>query len=164
VTTSLRAWWQGLARRERTMVACAAALVAVALLYTVGIQPAWRARARLGREIPQLQEQLAELEALRDEARLLRQKGIGSAASGGSLQASLERSLARAGVAAKLRADGERSATVTVTVTSVPAQTWFAWLEEVCRESRVRIVRARVTRAAAAGTVDAEAGLELPAR
>ena len=72
--------------------------------------------------------------------------------------------LARAGVAAKLRADGERSATVTVTVTSVPAQTWFAWLEEVCRESRVRIVRARVTRAAAAGTVDAEAGLELPAR
>jgi general secretion pathway protein M len=144
------------------MVACAAALVAVALLYTVGIEPAWRARARLGREIPQLQEQLAELEALRDEARLLRQKGIGSAASGGSLQASLERSLARAGVPAKLRADGERSATVTVT--SVPAQTWFAWLEEVCRESRVRIVRARVTRAATAGTVDAEAGLELPAR
>jgi general secretion pathway protein M len=144
------------------MVACALALLVITLLYVIGIEPAWRARARLGREIPQLQEQLAELEALRDEARLLRQKGIGSAASGGSLQASVERSLARAGVAAKLRADGERS--VAVNVTSVPAQTWFAWLEEFCRESRVRVVQARVTRAAAAGTVDAEAGLELPAR
>jgi len=144
------------------MVACAAALVAVALLYVVGIEPAWRARARLGREIPQLQEQLAELEALRDEARVLRQKGIGSAASGGSLQTSLERSLARAGVVAKLRADGERS--VAVNVTSVPAQTWFAWLEEFCRESRVRVVRARVTRAGAAGAVDVEAGFELPGR
>ena len=144
------------------MVACAAALLVITLVYVIGIEPAWRARTRLGHEIPQLQEQLAELEALRDEARLLRQKGIGSAASGGSLQVSLERSLARAGVAAKLRADGERSATVSVT--SVPAQTWFGWLEEVCRESRVRVVRARVTRAGVAGTVDAEAGFELPGR
>ena len=162
MTAALRAWWQGLARRERTMVACAGALVAVALVYVMGIEPAWRTRARLGREIPQLQEQLVELEALRDEARVLRQKGIGSAAPGDSLQASLERSLARAGVAAKVRTDGERG--VAVNATSVPAQSWFAWLEEFCRESRVRLVRARVTRAAAAGTVDAEAGLELPAR
>jgi general secretion pathway protein M len=101
---NVRAWWQGLARRERTMVACAAALAAVALLYMIGIEPAWRTRARLGHDIPRLQEQLAELEALQDEARLLRQKGVASTASGASLQASLERSLARAGVAAKLKA------------------------------------------------------------
>jgi general secretion pathway protein M len=159
---SARAWWQGLARRERRMVACATALLAVALLYMIGIEPAWRARARLERDIPQLQEQLAELEALQDEARLLRQKGVASVASGGSLQASLERSLARAGVAAKLSPNGERS--VAVNATSVPAQSWFAWLEEFCREGRVRVVRARVTRAGAAGVVDADVGLEFPAR
>lgn len=141
------------------MVVVAIAVAAVALLYAAAIEPAWRARARLARELPQLQEQLAELEALRGEARLLRQQGFGTD-TGGSLRASLERSLVRAGLAGKLRSDSERS--VAVSVASVPAQAWFAWMEEFARESRVRIVHARVMRSGAPGMVEAEAGFELP--
>jgi general secretion pathway protein M len=148
-----------LARRERKMVVAAIAVTAVALLYAAAIEPAWHARARLARELPQLQEQLAELEALRDEARVLRQQGFGTDTRG-SFQANLERSLVRAGLAGKLRADSERS--IAVSVGSVPAQAWFAWMEEFARESRVRIAHARIMRSGAPGTVEAEAGFELP--
>jgi general secretion pathway protein M len=137
------------------------ALVAVALLYVAAIEPAWVTRARLARELPQLHEQMAELEALRDEARLLKQQGFGTD-TGGSLRTSVERSLARAGLAAKLRADSERS--IAVSAASVQAQTWFTWMEEFARGTRVRIARARVTRAGPPGMVEAEAGFDLPAR
>jgi general secretion pathway protein M len=141
------------------MVVAAIAVTAVALLYAAAIEPAWRARVRIARELPQLQEQLAELEALRDEARMLRQQGFGTD-TGGSLRASLERSLVRAGLTGKLRADSERS--VAVSVASVPANAWFTWMEEFARESRVRIVQARIMRSGAPGTVEAEVGFELP--
>jgi general secretion pathway protein M len=141
------------------MVVAAIAMAVVALVYAAAIEPAWRTRARLARELPQLQEQLAEIQALRDEARLLRQQGFGSD-TGGSLRANLERSLVRAGLTGKLRADSERS--VAVSAAGVPAQAWFAWMEEFARESRVRIVRARIIRSGAPGMVEAEAGFELP--
>lgn len=158
---SLRSWWLGLARRERKMVSATAALVAVALLYAVAIEPAWVVRARLARELPRLQEQLAELEGLREEARLLRQQGFG-ADTGGPLQASAQRSLARAGLAAELRAEGEHS--FLVRAASVQAPAWFAWLEEFARETRVRIVRARLARTGPPGVVEAEVYFELPGR
>jgi len=143
------------------MVAVAVALVAVALLYLVGIEPAWTARARLARELPRLQEQMAELEALHDEARLLRQQGFGTDTDT-SLQAGVERSLGRAGLLAKLRV--ESGSRISVSAVGVQAQAWFAWMEEFARESRVRVARARITRSGLPGTVDAEVGFELPSR
>lgn len=164
----LGAWWQGLARRERRLVAAAAGVIVAALLYAVAIEPAWRTRARLARELPQLQAQLAEMEALREEARLLKQQGFGTDSSG-SLRAGAQRSLARAGLAATLRDEGERG--LAVSAAGVSAQAWFAWLEEFTRESRVGVVRARVERGgtlatskAGAGMVRAEAGFEAPPR
>jgi general secretion pathway protein M len=157
----LRTWWTGLGRRERTLVVVAIAVVAGGMLYAFAIEPAWRTRMRVAGELPKLQEQLGQLEALREEARLLRSQGIGMD-RGTSLRAGAEKSLARAGIAASVRADSER--TITVTANGVPSGAWIAWMEEFGRESRARIVRARVERASAPGSVVAEAGFEVPSR
>ncbi len=161
MTGRLRLWWLGLALRERRIVAVAAAMVIAALLYTVAIEPAWKMRARLVEQLPQLREQAARLEAMREEMRLLKERGSG-AETGESLRAAAERSSARVGLPVKVRPDNERM--VTVTADSVGAHAWFTWLEGFARESRVRIVHARASRARTAGSVDAEAAFELPAR
>ena len=157
----LRAWWLGLARRERRMVATAVALAVAVSMYVVAIEPAWRVRARLSADMPQLQEQLARLEALREEVRLLRQKGYGTQ-SIEALKAAAEQSLVRDGVGATVRLEGNRI--IVVSATSVPAGGWFTWIEQFGREARVRIVRARVARAESPGMVMAEAAFEIPAR
>ena len=157
----LHTWWTGLARRERALVAAAVAVVAAGLLYAAAIEPAWRARTRIGRELPKLQEQLAEVEALRGEARLLRNQGFG-AVGGTALRPDAEKSLARAGLVATVRADSERA--VTVSAADVSAAAWFAWMEEFRRETRTRIARAKIERGGVPGTVTAEAGFEVPSR
>jgi general secretion pathway protein M len=157
----LQAWLRTRDRRERSMVGSAAGVVAAALVFALLVEPAWTTRARLATGLPQLQEQLAELEALREEARVLRQQGLGRDTAG-SVRTDAERSLARAGLVATLRSDGERS--VTVSAPSVQAQAWFAWMEAFAREARLRISHASVARAAAPGMVQAEVAFEVPGR
>lgn len=149
---SLLAWWSGLARRERAMVIAAIAVVAAALLYLVGIEPAWRERARLLRDLPQLQEQAALVEALRAEALAIG----GGGTTRGVDRAAVEQSLARAGLAASVK---DAAGRLDISVRGAPAQAWFAWLEACLRESRLRVVQARVSRASASGLVDADVGL-----
>lgn len=157
----VRTRWLALARRERIAIASGAVLTMGALVYAVGIEPAWQTRARLLRELPRLQSELADLEALREQARGLKQQGYG-AEERGSLQAAAQRSLGRDGIAGEVRAEGERG--IAVRAAGVPAQAWFAWVEGFARESRVRVLQMHVARGALAGMVDAEASLEAPAR
>jgi type II secretory pathway component PulM len=112
-------------------------------------------------ELPRMQEQLAEIEALREEARVLRQQGLGREGLG-SIRSDAERSLARAGLSATVNGDGGRS--VRVSAANVQAGAWFAWMEAFSREARVRVTSASVTRATAVGMVQAEAVFEVPGR
>jgi general secretion pathway protein M len=157
----LHAWLRTLGRRERSMIAIAAGVVGGALVFGLLVEPAWTTRARLATELPRLQEQLAELEALREEARVLRQQGLGRDTAG-SVRADAERSLAGAGLVAALRSDGERG--MTVSAANVQAQAWFAWVEAFAREARLRIVRASVMRTTTPGMVQAEVAFEVPGR
>jgi general secretion pathway protein M len=159
--TFVRDWWRGLARRERAIVATGSTLLAAALCYVIAVEPAWKARTRLADELPRLQEQLAEVEALREEARLLRQQGV-ARDSAGSIRTEAERSLARAGVTAVVVSDNARS--VRVTAANVQVRAWLEWVESFAREARVRVDSASLARAAAPGMVQAEAAFELPAR
>jgi type II secretory pathway component PulM len=143
------------------MVAVAAGVVGLAFTYAVAIEPAWTTRTRLAHQLPLLQEQLAELEALSEEARLLKQQGLGRD-SADSVRTVAERSLARAGLPATLKSDSARS--VSVSAPSVQAQAWFAWVEAFAREARVQVLSASVSRAAHPGMVQVEAVFEVPGR
>jgi general secretion pathway protein M len=162
VIAAARAWWLGLARRERAMVAGTAALAIGAFLYLVAIEPAWKARARLGEELPRLRAQAAEVDALAREAGQLKRRGV-AAESGAAAKDALERSLAAADLrAARVSALDERR--VVVSAKAVPAARWLAWLEEAARESRLRVALLRISQTAARGVVDAEVTFEAAAR
>ncbi|HKA39553.1 MAG TPA: type II secretion system protein GspM [Burkholderiales bacterium] len=158
----LRAWWLGLARRERVMTAAAAALVLLALLFLVAIEPAWKTRARLAAELPKLRAQVQEVDALAQEARGLQGRGV-AAESAGAARAALEQSLARANLAgARVAALDERR--IAVNSAGVPVAQWLAWAEEAARESRLRIATVRLSRGSVRAIVDAEAVFELMGR
>ncbi len=157
-----RAWWLGLARRERAMTAAAAAFALLALLYLIAIEPAWRARERLGAELPRLREQAAEMESLAQEAKQLRSRGV-SADSAEAAKTALEQSLARASLGgARVAVLDERR--IAVSAKGVPAAQWLAWAEETARESRLKIAFGQISRTAIRGVIDAEATFEIAAR
>ena len=158
----LRAWWLGLARRERMMTAAAASFALLALLYLIAIEPAWKTRARLGDELPRLRAQAAEIESLAQEAKRLTSRGV-AVESAGAARVALEQSLTRANL------DGVRVSVLderrlAVGAKGVPVTQWLAWAEEAARESRLRIGTARISRTSIRAVVDAEATFEIAAR
>ena len=146
-----RTWWRGLARRERMMVVSAVFVVGIGLLYTVGIEPAWDMRIRLARDLPRLQDEVVQLEALRAEVRGLEQRS-GGVQTRASLRAAAEQSLRRANLVGEVVDHGANA--VTVNTRNIAAAKWFDWLESFAREARIRMVTTRIERASP-GRVDA---------
>ena len=146
-----RTWWRGLARRERMMVLSAVFVVGIGLLYTVGIEPAWDMRIRLARDLPRLQDEVVQLEALRAEVRGLEQRS-GGVQTRASLRAAAEQSLRRENLVGEVVDHGANA--VTVNTRNIAAAKWFNWLESFAREARIRMVTTRIERASP-GRVDA---------
>ena len=152
IAERLRTWWTGLARRERAMVVIAVGVVLLGLLYAAGIEPAWTTTTRLAGELPRLQAELVQIEALRTEAqRLAGQDGAGE--SFDALLTAVEQSILRANLVANVQA--EDANTVSVTADNVPAGAWFTWLEAFSRESRAFIAVASARRTETPGRIDA---------
>ena len=158
----LRAWWLGLARRERMMTAAAASFALLALLYLIAVEPAWKARERLSAELPRLRAQAAEVNSLAQEAKGLASRGV-AVESAGAARVALEQSLARANLGSvRVAVLDERR--LAVSAKGVPVTQWLAWAEEAARESRLRIGAARISRTSVRAVVDAEATFEIAAR
>ncbi|HUQ74110.1 MAG TPA: type II secretion system protein GspM [Burkholderiales bacterium] len=156
MNTALREWWTGLSRRER--VASGVALVGVLLtaLYLLAIEPAWRARARLGSELPRLRSEAAEIEALGQDAKKLRTRSLvvdsPAQAKAGVVKLLAEKNLTPTSVQ---ETDDQR---LVVSVRRADAASYLAWLRDTSSEMPLRISAARVSRAAS-GVVDAEVTL-----
>ena len=158
----LRTWWLGLARRERVMTAATASFALLALLYLIAIEPAWKARERLGAELPRLRAQAAEINSLAQEARGLASRGV-AVESAAAARIALEQSLARANLGdVRVAVLDERR--LAVSAKTVPVTQWLAWADEAARESRLRISAVRISRTAVRAVVDAEATFEIAAR
>lgn len=158
----LRAWWLGLARRERVMTAAAGSLALLALIYLAAIEPAWKMRERLGAELPRLRAQAAEIEALAQEAKQLTSRGV-AVESAGAARTALEQALAQANLGGVRVAvlDDRR---ISVSANGVPVTQWLAWAEEAARESRLRIAAVRISRTPIRAVVDAEITFEIASR
>ncbi len=137
--SALAARWAALAPRERRLVAIAAAVVGVALLWALAIQPALRtlrtapaAQAALYAQWQSMQREAAEAQQLRAAPPL---------AAGLAVQA-LQGATARMGTSGRLSLQGER-AVLTLTDASPVAIT--QWLTEVRLGARALPVEARLT-------------------
>ncbi|MET0311471.1 MAG: type II secretion system protein GspM [Burkholderiaceae bacterium] len=156
---ALQARWAVLAPREKIMVACAAAVVVLAVIWLVLVAPALatlRTAAEAHRAVDAQWQLMANLQAqaqtLQSQPRL----------STDDVLRALELSVRqRLGAGATLNASGERA---TVTLKGVPADALAQWLAQARVNARVLPSEARLTRGTAPGTWDGTLALALPPR
>jgi general secretion pathway protein M len=149
----LREWWTGLSHRERIATALAATLVALAALYLIALEPAWRARARLGAELPRLRAQAVEMDALALEAKKLGARAA-PVDSPTQTRAALVKLAAEKNLASATVQEGENQRLV-LALRKADAGATFALLRDASSELPLRISAARISRAAP-GVVDAD--------
>lgn len=148
---SAAAWWSARTEQEQRLLSIGGAVVALGLLWGVLVDPARSGRARLEQELPQLNQQVAQLQALAGEAAQL------------AAQPALQpQPLSKDGVAARLQASGLTPQTLAVTgdyikveFKGVPFAGLVSWLDAMRREQRVTVQEGQVTQQGAAGQVDA---------
>jgi general secretion pathway protein M len=142
--------------RERRLLAWAAIVVALGLVYALLIDPALSGRAQLRKSLPALQQQVAELQTLAREAAALSGKTAAPAAP--VSRASLESTLGRNGLSAQnLVLSGDF---IKLQLSAVPFSSVVGWLGELQTSARVRVTEASITALAEPGTVNATLTLQ----
>ncbi len=152
-----------MALRERRLLIAAVGLLGLAAVFLVLIEPAWKGRQKLERELPVLRAQLARVDQLADEVIRLSSatSGVDSAQAA---RARLEQSVESAGLKASLVQLQQTGSLFDVRFRSAPFAQWVAWLDTAARDARLRVVDVNVTREATPGMVTARISLEFSAR
>lgn len=136
----VRAWWSALAERERRLLLVAAVIVGAALLFLVGVRPAWRTLQQAPAQLQALDEELQSMQRLAAEAQELRAAPpVPASQSAVALKAASD----RLGDKAKLSIQGERAV---LTLSGVGVEALRSWLAEVRSGARARPIDAQLTR------------------
>jgi len=130
--------WAGMAARERRLLAGAGALVALALVWLVGVQPAWRTLRSAAAERAVLDAQWQAMQRMAAEAQTLR--AAPPLAPGLALQA-LQQATGRLGPAARVTLQGDRAV---LTFSGVQGDALLQWLAEARRGARAKPVEANL--------------------
>lgn len=145
------AWWSLRTEQEQRMLSIGGAVLALGLAWGVLIDPALSGRSKLEKELPQMNQQLAEMQALAGEAAQL-----------AAQPAVQPQPLSKDGVAARLQAMGLSTQNLAVTgdyikveFKGVPFAGLVTWLDAMRREQRVTVQEGSVTQQGPAGQVDA---------
>ena len=154
----LRARWAGLAPREQALVAAAAAVVGLALLWWIALGPAIATLRSTDAQHRALDAQLQQMRRLQAQARAMQsQPRQNHEEAMRQLEAAIKQHL---GASARYTIAAER---VSVTVTNAPAEGLARWLTQVRSNARALPGEARLTRNAAGGW-DGTLLVTLPAR
>jgi general secretion pathway protein M len=147
----LTLYWLARTEQERKFLGIGGAVAALALFYSLAIDPALSGRASLEKALPEMRQQAAAMQALALEAAdLARQPAITPAPmSKESLSAGL---LARSLTPASLSMTGEYAK---LQFTGVSFANLEGWLEAQRRENRIAVLDATFTGQSPLGNVDA---------
>lgn len=149
---ALAAWqarWKQLGVRERVLVGAAATLLALALLWWVGVQPAWQTLRSAPARLELLDAQTLTMRKLAAQAGELRQLSPPPAAQAAlALKAASE----RLGASARLSVQGDRAV---LTLEGADPAALRNWLVEVRTGARARPLEAQLVQSGAgfSGTV-----------
>jgi general secretion pathway protein M len=145
------ALWLARTEQERRFLGIGGAVVLLALLYLILVDPAVEGRAQLSRSLPQLRQQAAELQAMAQEAGKL-----------AAVPATQVTPLTRETVNTSLSGRGLTPQSLSMTgeyiklqLNNVSFANLAAWLDEQRRANRVLVQDAVVTALPTAGQVDA---------
>ncbi|HEX8605586.1 MAG TPA: type II secretion system protein GspM [Pseudoduganella sp.] len=157
---SAAAFWSARSEQERRYLVTGAIVVGLALVYALFIDPALTGRERLRRELPQLRQETAEMQALAAQA-----AQVAQAAQAGA-QPAQPAPLSRDALDAALAERGLKAQNLTVTGDYVKAEfkgAQFAglvtWLDAARRNDRLAVQEAKIAaqdgKPDSAGLVDA---------
>jgi general secretion pathway protein M len=136
----LRERWGQAAPRERRLIGTAAVVVGAFVVFTVGVQPAWRTLREAPAQLDLLDTDLQTMQRLAAEVRELRATpSIGTAQSALALKAATD----RIGERARLTLQGDRAV---LTLDGVNAAALRSWLLEVRTGARARAIGAELQR------------------
>jgi general secretion pathway protein M len=154
--SSVKARWQGLALRERRLVAAAAALLLATLAWFVAIAPALKVvrnapaqLAKLDTQFQAMQRDAAEVATLRNVA------PVSAAQSAAALRTATE----ALGSAGRLLVSGDRA---TLTLTAASASQLRDWLADARGTARARVVEATLAQTAGSGGLSGTVVVSLP--
>ncbi|HSN32659.1 MAG TPA: type II secretion system protein GspM [Ideonella sp.] len=132
--------WVAFAPRERAGLAAGGVLVALALVWLVAVQPAWRTLREAPAEADVLEVQWQQMQRLAAESRELRAAvPVSAAQSAEALRAATE----RLGTQGRLAVAGDRA---TLTLAGASGAQLAGWLAEARSAARARVVEATLTR------------------
>jgi general secretion pathway protein M len=145
------AFWQVRTEQERKLLAVGGAVIGLALFYSLLVDPALSGRDKLRKQLPELRQQEAEMQALaREAASLEGQSNIApppmtrdSLNAGLSARGLNPQSVNVTGEYAKLQFNGAQFAGL------------VAWLDAVRTESRINVAEAAITAQDTPGVVNA---------
>jgi len=153
-------FWAERVPRERMILAGGAALLALALLYALLIDPAVSGIARMQRSLPTLRMQASQLEQLLAEVRSLRTRPQVASVGAQESRGQIERTLAAAGLKTTRivpLADGD----LQLTFANTPYANWAVWLAAAERDLGARASSVKATATATPGNVDLDVALHL---
>ncbi|MCV2368547.1 type II secretion system protein M [Roseateles oligotrophus] len=134
--------WQAMADREQLALQFVAWILALLMVWLLGIQPGLRTLRQAPAQLEALELQLQEMQALAAETRELRATPpVPIALAAQALQAASE----HLGAGAKLSVNGDRAV---LSVNGVAAEPLQAWLGEVRSAARARPLEAKLQRSA----------------
>lgn len=155
ITQNLRgqaaAFWQARTEQERKLLTVGGAVVVLALFYSLLIDPALSGRDKLRKQLPQLRQQEAEMQAMAREASTLQSQS--NIAPAPMTRDNLNTGLAARGlVPQSLNITGEYAK---AQFNGVPFSGLVAWLDAVRVESRINVAEAAITAQETPGLVNA---------
>lgn len=148
---SFAEFWEMRDARERAMLSVAAVVVVFGLIYTLLIEPALSGREQLNRDLPQLRQQVAQLQALSKEAAAL--SGKPAITVTGISREKIEAALARNGL--KMQSLLLTGDSAKVQLAAVSFGGTLAWLDDMQKTALLYVVDADIVALAQADQVDA---------
>jgi general secretion pathway protein M len=161
MSNALQDRWKLLAPRERTLLTAAAAVVLIALLWTLVLAPALRVLRTAPSQETALDAQLQRMQTLQAQAKALQQQApLGYEDALRALQQATKQTL---GAAAQISVSGERA---TVTLQAVGADALAQWLAQARLNARSVPLEAKINRIStpASTTWSGVLVMSLPAR
>jgi general secretion pathway protein M len=144
-------FWTARDARERAMLSAAAMVVVLGLTYLLLIEPALAGRKKIINDLPHLRQQVAQLQALTKEAKVL--SAMPAPAVAAISKQMIEDALSRNGMKPKsviLTGDYAK-----VQLAAVSFASMLAWLDEMQRTAMLAVVDANIVALTQADLVDA---------
>lgn len=144
--------------RERAMLAVAAVAVAFGLFYALLFAPALTGRAQLNKNLPELRQQVAQLQALSGEAALL--SGRPAAPVAAVSEENIRTALARHGL--QPQSVALAGGLVKVQLNDASFAAMLEWLDNMQKSARLQVIEANIAALAKPDRVNAALTLRQP--